>query len=83
MHTIRNRMSRQLLTSTTDSRHAEQLVAGFEQLRVTRDLNAQHHYWHISVMRFGQKHPYDLEAAAALAAERDRLTAYWLAGGNH
>lgn len=69
MYCIRDRMSRRLLTSTTDGRRAQLLVAGFEQLTISRDIGAGNHYWYLGRLRLGEVHPYDVGAQEHLQDE--------------
>ena len=77
MYVIANRRTGQGLTSCLDRGRVHKLTCGFEQYAqrgaVRDDLGARDHYWHVGRPLWGWPHPYDLEAQARLAAERDAL----------
>lgn len=53
-----------------------------EQYQVQLDFGATHAYTHLSRLKTGQMHPYDVWAREALERERDMLIAAWHAGCN-
>ena len=77
MYVIANRRTGQGLTSCLSRHRADLVAAGFEQYTqrgaIRPDLNGNDHYWHVGRPSWGWPHPYDLDAAAKLEAERDAL----------
>jgi len=78
MWDVRNRITGVVLTFTADSRRAEEIASGFEQLDVLWDRAASDYYWAAPRPRLGQLHRIDADARAELRAEVDRLMAAYL-----